>query len=531
MYRPVLVLLFLPPLVAWGLFVGRPSGERADFVYVSGAEPETLDPALMTGLLEARLAAALFEGLTVYDPRDLSARPGVAESWDVSPDRRTYVFHLRRGAWSDGEPVTAQDFVYSWRRVLSPATGAQYAYQLYDYIDKAKEFYEGKTRDFGQVGIRALDDHTLCVRLRAPTPYFLDLTSFMTYLPVNRKCVETYGNHWTRPEHIVTNGPFLLSVWRLNEKIRLVKNPRYWDARNVRVRTIDALAVESRNTAFNLYATGAADLITAVPLPLIDLLRTRPDFHSSAALTTYFYRFNVTRPPLDDARVRKALALAINREAIVRHITRGGEIPALTFVPPAMPNYRGPDGLPYDLPRARRLLAEAGYPGGRGFRQIEILFNTSEAHRDIAEVVQQMWSKGLGVRVVLQNQEWGAYMHSMKSLDYDVARSGWIGDYTDPNTFLDMFVTGGGNNRTGWSNARYDALIRKATREPDEAKRMRLLSEAERILVEEGAPIAPIYFAASQMMYRPEVRGVYPNVRQVLLLKYVRVERRRGEGG
>jgi len=525
MYRPIFVLLIVPPVLSWALFTGRAADDRADFVYVSGAEPETLDPALMTGLLDGRLAAAVLEGLTVYDPRDLSPRPGVAERWEVSKDRRTYTFHLRRCSWSNGDSVTAHDFVYAWRRVLSPKTGAQYAYQLYDYIENAKRFYKGEIADFGRVGVRALDDRTLRVHLTGPTPYFLDLTSFMTYLPVHRGCVETHGFRWTRPDNIVTNGAFRLKEWRLNEKIRLEKNPDYWDVANVQLDTIDALAIDSRNTTFNLYATGGADLITDVPLPLIGILRTRPDFHSSASLTTYFYRFNVTRPPFDDARVRKALALAIDKAAIVRHITRGGEIPARAFVPPAMPGYRGPQGLGCDPEQARRLLAEAGYPGGKGFRQIEILFNTSEAHRHIAEVIQQMWTEQLGIRAVLLNQEWGAYMHSMKSQQYDVARSVWIGDYTDPNTFLDMFVTGGGNNRTGWSHAGYDALIRRAATELDLRRRMELLSEAEAILVEQELPIAPIYYAASHMMYRPHVKGVYPNAREVFVLKFVRVDR------
>ncbi|MBM4082027.1 MAG: peptide ABC transporter substrate-binding protein, partial [Planctomycetes bacterium] len=237
MYRPIALLLLAPLVLATALFTPQRRSGRADFTFVSGQEPSTLDPALMTGILEGQLAAALFEGLTVYDPVDLSPRPGVAESWTVSADRRTYTFRLRASAWSDGEPVTAYDFVYSWLRVLNPKTAAEYAYQLYDYIENAKRFYNGEV-GADAVGIKALDDYTLEVKLAKPTPYFLDLVSFWTYLPVNRRCVEQHGNQWTRPGKVVGNGPFLLAEWWLNEKIRLKKNPRYWDAASVALDTV-----------------------------------------------------------------------------------------------------------------------------------------------------------------------------------------------------------------------------------------------------------------------------------------------------
>ena len=254
--------------------------EPADFTYVSGSEPETLDPALMTGVLEGRLVAAIFEGLTVADPQDLSPKPGIAERWTVSPDGRVYTFSLREAQWSNGEPLTAHDFVYSWRRVLEQETAASYAYQLY-YVKNAAAYNEGKLKDFGQVGIRAAGPRELVVTLERRTPFFLSLTSFMTLLPVNRRCVETFGEAWTRPATIVTNGPFLLDDWLLGRRLRLRKNPRYWDAANVRLDTIDALTVENSATGFNIYETGGADLLTTIPLTLVDVLRERPDYHTS----------------------------------------------------------------------------------------------------------------------------------------------------------------------------------------------------------------------------------------------------------
>ena len=516
-----LVLVCLVGLVV-GLCVARE--EPADFTFVSGAEPETLDPALMTGVTEGRLASALFEGLTAFDPRDLSPTPGVAERWSVSADGRVYTFCLRDALWSNGRPITAHDFVYSWQRVLEPATAASYAYQLY-YVRNAQAYNTGQLTDFSQVGLAAVDPRTLVVTLERRTPFFLSLTSFMTLLPVCRECVETHGDRWTRPDAIVTNGPFLLADWRTNRRIRLRRNPHYWDHRNVSLGTVEALSVENASTAFNIYETGQADLLTTVPLLLVDALRKRPDYHSSTYLGTYFYRLNVTRPPLDDVRVRKALAMSINREHVTRFITRGGEVPASTFVPMGMPGYAPGQGLPYSPQRARALLAEAGYPDGKGFPAIELLYNTSESHRDIAEVVQDMWAKTLKIQVKLLNQEWKVYLASTRSMDYDVSRSGWIGDYTDPNTFLDMFVTNGGNNRTGWSDPRYDALIGAAANEADPRRRMGIFRKAEAILMTEGVPIAPIYSMVTNNLYRDSTRGIYPNVLNFIGLKHVRVER------
>lgn len=499
-------------------------GERADFTFENGADIQTLDPALMTGQPEHRIANAIFEGLTARAADGTGIVPGVASSWEVSPDGLRYTFHLRECLWSDGTAVTADDFVYSWRRALDPSMGAAYyAYQLF-HIRGAEDFNAGGLKDFSRVGVRAADPRTLVVELRAPTPFFLYLASFFTLFPVNRACVERHGELWTRPGKIVGNGPFILREWAPSRRIRLARNPLYWDRANVRLATVDALPTENEGTAFNMYMTGEADWVdgAGVPLHLIDLLRHRPDFHKTTILVTYFYRFNTTRPPLDDPRVRKALNLAADKRRIVDKILRAGQIPAPSLVPPSMPGYRFSDGLQYDPAAARRLLADAGYPGGDGFPRASILFNTSEAHKQIAVEMQAIWKENLGIHLDLENQEWGTYLNTESSLDYWISRGGWVADYPDPNTFLDMFVTGGGNNRTGWGSPRYDALIAAAGRERDEGRRMGLFREAERILVVDEMPIMPVYFYVSINLYDANrIGGIHPNPLDEHPLKYV----------
>jgi len=500
---------------------GKPEepGEVREFVYVSGAEPETLDPARMTGLLEGRLANGLFEGLTTYDPATLAPLPGVAEKWDVSPEGLTYTFHLREAQWSNGDPITSGDFAYSWRRVLDPKTAASYAYLMY-CIRGAEAFNEGRERDFRTVGIEVADDRTFRVHLARVTPYFLELTAFSTFMPVHRKTVEKFSPKWTAPENFVGNGPFVLKEWRINSRIVMDRNPKYWDAANVVSDRIVALPIESASTAFNAYEEGRADLITTVPLPQVVHLQRRPDFHNSDYLGTYYFTFNVTRPPFDDVRVRRAFNCAADKQRLVRYILRGGQKAADTFVPPGIPGYPAVKGPRFDPHLAAELLAKAGYPAGKGFPKVELLYNSSESHKHIAEVLQDMWKENLGVSIELVNLEWKTYLDALRRKDYQLARAGWIGDYVDPNTFLDLFVTGGGNNRTGWGNTQYDSLIRAAGREPDPARRMAVFTRAEAILIDE-MPVMPLYFYRVHNMYRKGVVGVYPNIRNLILLKHL----------
>lgn len=491
------------------------SGSRADLVILNGAEPESIDPAVITGQLDGRVAYALFDGLVHFDRHGVP-QPAIAQSWDISPDAKIYTFRLRANAkWSNNEPVTANDFVESWKRTLLPETAAEYAYVMY-HIKNAEAFNEGKIKDFSLVGVHALDAQTLRVELEDPTPYFLDLLAYVPYLPVYIPSVKQFGDDWIKPAHLVNNGPFLMQEWRLNYRIRLRKNPNYWDAQNVHLQTVDLLPIENAISAYNFYASKVADLILdkgLTPPSLIPELRRRPDFHAAPFLGDYFIRFNVTRKIFGDARVRQAFAMAIDRERIVQKITQAGEPPAYSFTPPGTAGYQPPNMFHFDPERARKLLADAGYPEGRGFPTVTYLYDNKKLNEDIAIEIQSMLGQELGVHVELQKQEWKVYLNSMNRRDYDFCRSSWIGDYNDPNTFLDCFVTNGGNNRTGWSNQKYDQLIEAASKEADQQKRFDYFRQAEDILLNQATPICPLYFYMGIQIYdNAKLGGIEANL-------------------
>jgi oligopeptide transport system substrate-binding protein len=480
-------------------------GDRADLVCLNGSECEVLDPPLVTAQATSRVVYAVFEGLTAFNSKG-EAEAGVAERWDISPDGLHYTFHLRHDArWSNGEPLTAEDFLYSWRRALLPETASEYAYQLY-YVRGAKPFSEGKTKDFSSVGVKAPDPYTLDVMLENPTPFFLDLCAFTELLPVHRATAEKYPDWATRPDHFVGNGPFILREWLPFDRLRLVKNPYYWDAAHVAMKSVDVLPSARPNTAFNFYATGVADLMidkNLAPVPLLDELKKRPDFHVAPFLGSYFIRFNVKRKPFDDVRVRKAFSLVLDKDYLVEHITRAGEVAAHSFVPPgAGAGYEPPPMYHRDPEKARQLLADAGFPGGKGFPVVYYLYRQDhDLDQDIAVELQSTFRRELGVTIQLTRQEWTVMLDSQQRIDYDISRSSWVGDYNDPNTFMDMFVTDGGNNETGWSNKHYDELIAAAGREIDRDKRFALFREAEKILVTDEAPICPLYYYVNVQFY------------------------------
>jgi oligopeptide transport system substrate-binding protein len=502
------------------LAVAGCSGSRppADLVIVNGAEPESLDPAIMTAQADLRIGGSLFEGLTRFDPVDGNPVPGLAERWEVSDDGRTYRFQLRPQAiWSTGEPIASDDFVYSWRRVLDPATGSEYAGILF-YLENAEAYHLGRITDPSQVGVRAVSDHELEVRLRDPTPFFLDLCALPAMAVVRREAIERHGDRWLLMPPVPVSGAYQLGEWRINDRIRLLRNPNYWDAGQTRNEIVDLLPCTSASTALNLYETEAVDIVwdkNLVPVDLLDVLLKRPDFHADPVLGTYFLRFNVTRPPFDDARVRRAFGMVIDRERIVTRITRGDEQAASSYTPPGIGGYRNPEGLAYAPETARRLLAEAGFSSGAGFRRVEYLFDTtSRVQEQIAVELQVMWERELGVRVELRKMEWKTYLVAQGELDYDVCRSSWVGDYNDPNTFLDMFMSHNGNNRTGWSDSRYDELLRQANARLDPRQREQLLQQAETILIRDAVPIVPIYYYTGLEYYDPErITGIYPNLR------------------
>jgi oligopeptide transport system substrate-binding protein len=364
--------------LGWVLWPGLPLARhpRADVVIINGSEPESLDPALVTLQADLRVVRALFEGLVRLNAQTAEPEPGLAERWTISPDGRIYTFFLRTNAvWSTGEPITADDVVYSWLRVLDPRTAADYAGQLF-FVQNAEAYCAGTLKDPTQVGVRALDRQTVRVELRDPTPFFLDLCTFPTLAVVPRQAIERHGDRWLTARPLPVSGPFTLEWWRLNDRLRVRRNPRYWDAARTQSEVVDFLTLDSAMAALNLYETGAADIIwdkPLIPSELMDVLGRRRDCHTFNYLGSFFLRFNVTRPPFHDARVRQALALVIDKPRIVQRITRAGERPASHLTPTGIARYEPPEGLGYDPAAARRLLADAGYPGGRGFRSFQFL--------------------------------------------------------------------------------------------------------------------------------------------------------------
>jgi oligopeptide transport system substrate-binding protein len=350
------------------------------------------------------------------------------------------------------------------------------------------------------------------------------LAAFFVLFPVNRECVEQFGYpEWTKAENAVTNGPYRLTERRLRQKIRMTKNENYWSAADTKINTIDALAVESETTSLNMFMTGEVDWVVTIPTVVAPELIHRPDFRSAPMMTTNFYRFNTKRKPLDDPRVRQALSMAIDKKAICERILRAGQVPALTLVPPGMANYQSPPGLPYDPERARKLLAEAGYPGGAGFPKLQILYNTADIHKAVAEVIQRQWRANLGISMELKNLEWKVFLDALHKMEFDVARSGWTGDYPDPNTFVDMFVKDGVQNETGWSSPEYDQLVAAAAKETNSQTRMQMLHDAEAILTE-GAPIIPLYYSVSLNMVQPRVKHFYENLQDIHPLHVLEVD-------
>jgi oligopeptide transport system substrate-binding protein len=665
---PYIALAGLLSALAWAVSFG--TLPPADFSFHNGGEVKTVDPALAYGQPEHRVLTALFEGLyrewpigyemdeqgnVIREPEPdengnypVGSAPGMAESHELSEDGRVYTFHMRPGVkWSDGSPLTAHDFVWSWRRTLHPETAAVYGYQLW-YLVGAQKYTEGRVEvgdlveiempnrpradqpfprgdihrakllgiarprevrppenasdedkeslkatwrsgwvyivdhalgdtvsdseakkiaaysknivagdwqkydtewldgkkpeslpqtpekcqqlllDFeSSVGVKAPDASTLVVTLENRTPFFIDLTAFYPLYPVNRACVEQYGNpSWTQPDNLVTNGAYTMEFRRVRDRMRLIKNPVYWDADRVKLEIVDAMAVQSVTTALNMYLTGQLEWVTDVPASVIPDLIARPekDFIPTPVLIIYFYRLNTTRPPLDDVHLRRALNLAMDKQLICEKVTQGGQMPARSIVPPGLPGYKSPLCGEFDVEAARAELAKSKYatlPGG--IPKIEITYNDNDTHRAIAEVVQQMWKNNLGINVDLKSLEWTSYLDAQHTMQYSVCRAGWVPDYPDANTFIDMWLTGGGNNETGWSNARYDALVKQAAEEPDPDERLRRMEEAEAILMDE-LPIVPIYYYTGKNLVSPKVKGFFHNALEKYPIQLMRIE-------
>lgn len=497
----------------------------------NGTEPQGLDPHIVTGVPEFHIIMALLEGLATEDPKTVEPKPGAAESWTISEDQKTYVFKIRANAkWSNGDPVTAHDFVYSWKRLITPGLASEYAYQLF-YLKNAEKYYKGEINDFNEVGVKAVDDKTLEVTLNNPVPFFLSLLCHHSLYPVHKGTIEKFGkidsrvSKWTLPGNFVGNGPFVLKQWELNKIIVVEKNPLYWNASIVRLNEIHFYPVDNEQTEERMFRSGQLHLTSTIPSEKIEGYKEKsPELIKiDPYMGTYYYLINTLKKPFDDPRVRRSLAMSINRKQIVERITKGGQMPAYAFTPPGTMGFTAKSAIPYDIEGARKLLAEAGYPDGKGFPECELIYNTNEAHQKIAVAIQQMWKNALNINVIISNQDWKVFLDNQRTMNFLISRASWIGDYPDPNTFLDMWVTNGGNNHTGWSNKTYDDLIIKAARTIDKEERYGYFQQTEKLLADE-VPIIPIYTYTRNYLIRPEVKGWYPNILDIHPYQYVYLE-------
>ena len=498
--------------------------EGPELTYFHGPEPRTIDPGQVTDTYGAFLAQNLFEGLTVWDPQALTVKPGVAESWEVSPYPRVYTFHLRADArWSDGTPVVAGDFVASWLRVLDPANEAGFATLLY-VIDGAREIHTGEAADVSGFGARAEDDHTLVVTLEAPAAHFLELTADAMMLPVNPECVKKHGWTWTLPGNIVVNGPFQLATWKPNDRLILERNPEYWDAGSVQLARVIALTAPPETGLLDAYEAGrvhwtgfAGDTLEVDRWPEV---ATDPGYREHRTLHTGYLIFNTRRWPFDDVKVRQAFAAAVDRGRVAAH---GQREATEQLVPAGLTGYDTPPGIAQDADRARGLLAEAGYPRGEGFPAVEIAVDRQAANVSAMREVATIWTEELGVDVRVYEREWRVHDEIVKGGRFDVARGAWVADYPDPMNFLEIYRSDSQLNFPGYVDPIFDAFVEEAQQTSDTGSHDRLLHSAEARLLEQ-VPIVPLYHEVSRSLVAPSVQGYEDNLLDVHLLRYLSLE-------
>jgi len=507
-------------------------GNREGVLHFSiGSEPSDLDPHTVVALADSKVMGALFEPLVTFEPVTLAPKPALAESWDISPDGLTYSFHLRADAkWSNGEAITAQDCVDSWHRILTASLAAPYADWFY-LLRGAEAFHKGQTKDFSTVGVTAADARTLVVTLTHPAPYFLQVLLNSPWRPVNVRSIAALGDPyqrgtpWTSPGRLVSSGPFVLKEWNAHQHILVEKSPTYWDRAHVRLNAIRFYPIDNIDAEERAFRAGQLHVTWSLSLSkVLPLQREKsPALRIDPNLQTYFFRLNTRKPPFDDVRVRRALALSIDRELIAAKILPGGRQPAASFVPPILKGYTPPAHKAYDLASARQLLADSGHAGGSSLPPVEILYNNSEILRLVAEAIQQMWHRDLGVDARLVNQEYKVVMAARRSGDFQILLGDWTADYLDATTFLDLWRHENGNNYTGWSDPAYDALAARADATVDSAARAAMLAQEESLVLE-SAPIIPIYFNTHVYLLHPSVKGWQPTPMDHIDFKYVWLE-------
>ena len=483
-----------------------------DIVRGNGTEVASIDPQKVEGVPESNVIRDLFEGLVNSDANG-NVVPGVAESWD-NKDNKVFTFHLRHNAkWSNGDPVTAHDFVYSFRRAVDPATASPYSWYLeMTTMKNAAAIIAGK-KDKSTLGVKALDDYTFQVTLDTPVPYFVKMMGHTTVKPVNQKVVEKWGDEWTKPEHFVGNGAYTLSKWVVNERMVLKRNPNYWDNKHTVINTVTYLPIENQVSEMNRFLSGEIDITSTVPLEQFRRLKKEHpnELKITGSLCTYYYGFNNQRKPFNDVRVRKALSYAIDRDIITKAILGQGQKPAYGLTPeivsgfnPVMPAY-GTWTQKQRVQKAKELLKEAGFDKSHPLK-FTLLYNTSENHKKLATAIQSMWKKELGVDISLENQEWKTFLDTRREGNYDVTRAGWCGDYNEASTFLSLMQSNNASNDQRYKSAEYDAVMHKAQQSTSEAERTKLYSEAEKILAKD-MPIAPIYQYVNTALVQPQVGG------------------------
>ncbi len=513
MKRKLALILSLLLLISM-LFTACGQADVTDMLTVCvGPNPDTIDPALNSAVDGATLIIHGFEGLMTLDKNGVPI-PGQAKSYDVSEDGKVYTFHLRDNLkWSDGKALKASDFVYSWNRAISPDTAADYEY-MYDIIDG----YES-----GTLNVTAPDDKTLVVTLVSPVPYFLEITAFPTFSPVRQDLIEANGDSWAvDPKTYIGNGPYKMTEWVPGSHMMYERNKNYWDYKNLGANKLKFVLMEDDVAILNAFKNEEILLADQMPQDEIDAWREKPEFNLAGQLGTYYISFNVQKAPLDNPLVRKALTLAIDRDFIVTNIGKSGQEPAGAFVSTGLTDsdptkeFREVGGDYFDptaaaneanLAEAKKLLADAGFPDGKGIPNIEYLYNEGTGHQAIGEALQDMWKK-IGVNVTLVSQEWNTFLNTRKNGEYFIARNGWLCDYNDPISMLDMWVTGGGNNDAQWSNAKYDELITKIKTSTDPVERFKMMHEAEDIIFEESM-LSPIYYYVDLYLLNKKVEGFW----------------------
>ena len=514
---PVAGLALAVALMTTACFAGGSGGDGKILHTNNSSEPGSLDPALAQGTHESWVIDHTFEGLMKKD-QDGNLIGGMAKDYTVSDDNLTYTFELRDDVkWSNGDPVTAHDFEFSWKRVLDVDLGSTYAYQLY-YLKNAEAYNTGEA-DVDDVGVKALDDTTLEVVLEEPAAYFIELTAFYTLFPVNKKVVEDNPDWAKQPETFVSNGAFKLTEWNHKANILVEKNENYYNAKEVKLDGIDFAIIENEDTAWQKYQADEFDFLYPLPQTIVADLQEKndPELVIGEELATYYYNFNTELVPFNNAKVRKALTMAIDRETITSKVSQGGETPAYGIVPPGIPNedgedFQGAQGAYFeeDIEAANALLEEGLEEEGMTKEDFKatILYNTMESHKKIAQVIQEMWRNNLGVDVELENVEFQVKLDREKAGDYEISRAGWVGDYVDPMTFIDLFVTDGPYNDSGFSDAKYDELVNIAKTNVDPKVRFDAMREAEELFMD-NLPVMPVYFYTKPYAQKSHLTNVH----------------------